>query len=85
MVLALKGFRTMMGVFTLGDARSFSGLTFDADVKKTTARHQCENRLKIVKTLKFEVGSNVKISQSRSLPPLTLDHQVLDPESWIYP
>ena len=41
-------------VFTLGDARSFSGLTskipplgsmlnFDADVKKTTAHHQCEN------------------------------------------
>ncbi len=42
-------------VFTLGDARSFSGLTskipplgsmlnFDGDVKKTTARHHCENR-----------------------------------------
>ncbi len=41
------------GVFALGDARSFSALTskipplgsmqnFDADVKKTTARHQCE-------------------------------------------
>ncbi len=43
------------GVFTLGDALSFSGLTstipplgsmfnFDADVKKTTAGRQCENR-----------------------------------------
>ncbi len=43
------------GVFTLGDARSFSGLTskipplvstlnFDDDVKNPTARHQCENR-----------------------------------------
>ncbi len=42
------------GVLTLGDARSFSGLTskipplgsminFDADVKNTTVRHQCEN------------------------------------------
>ena len=42
------------GIFTLGDARWFSGLTsknpplgsmlnFDADVKKTTARHQREN------------------------------------------
>ncbi len=42
------------GVFTLGDARLFFGLAskipplgsmlnFDADVKKTTARHQCEN------------------------------------------
>ncbi len=41
-------------VFTLGDARSFSGLTskipplgsvlkFDTDVKKTTARQQCKN------------------------------------------
>ena len=45
------------GVFTLLDARSFSGLTskisplgsmlnFDADVKKTTARLQCENRVR---------------------------------------
>ncbi len=43
-------------VFTLSDAWSFSGLkskisslgsmlNFDANVKKTTARHQCENRL----------------------------------------
>ncbi len=43
------------GVFTLGDAQSFSELTstippqgsmlnFDADVKNMTARHQCENR-----------------------------------------
>ena len=43
----------------LGDTRSFSGLTsrilplgsmlnFDADVKKTTARHQCEKRLTLV-------------------------------------
>ncbi len=43
-------------VFTLGDARSFFGLTskipplgstvnFDADVKEMTARHQCGNRL----------------------------------------
>ncbi len=42
-------------VFTLGDAWTFSGstskmsrlgsmLNFDADVKKTTARHQCETR-----------------------------------------
>ena len=41
-------------VFTMGDARSFCGLTsktppfgfnvFNADVKETTARHQCENR-----------------------------------------
>ncbi len=41
-------------VFTLGDARSFSGLTskippldailnFDTDVKRKTACHQCEN------------------------------------------
>ncbi len=48
---------SLMGVFTLGDAQSFSGLTskipplghtsnFDADVKNyTTTRHQCENRL----------------------------------------
>ncbi len=45
------------GLFTLGDARSSSGLTskipplgsmlhFDADVKKTSARQQCENRLR---------------------------------------
>ncbi len=47
---------TTKGVFTLGDARSFfflgstskisslgSMLNFDADVKETTARHQCEN------------------------------------------
>ncbi len=51
------------GVFTLGDARSFSGLTskippldsmlnFDADVKKTTARHQCENRLTLLTELR---------------------------------
>ena len=51
-----SGSRTQcQGVFTLSDARSFSELTskipplgsmlnFDADVKKTTARHQCENR-----------------------------------------
>ncbi len=43
-------------VFALGDAQSFSGLTskipplgsmlnFDADVKNTTARYQCENGL----------------------------------------
>ncbi len=43
------------GVFTLGDAQSLQGLTskipalgwmlnFDADVKKMTARHQCESR-----------------------------------------
>ncbi len=43
------------GVFRLGDARSFLGLTskllpfgsmlnFDADVKNMNARHQCENR-----------------------------------------
>ncbi len=46
---------TRMCVFTSRDARSFSALTsklpplgsmlnFDADVKKMTARHQCENR-----------------------------------------
>ncbi len=45
-------------IFTLGDARSFSGLTsniptlgsmsnFDADVRKLTAHHQCENRLSV--------------------------------------
>ncbi len=44
----------LRGVFTLDDARSCLGLTskisplgstlnFDADVKITTARHQCEN------------------------------------------
>ncbi len=44
-------------VFTLSDARSFSGLTskmtplgpmlnFDADVKNTKARHECENRFR---------------------------------------
>ncbi len=44
------------GVSTLGNAQSFFGLTskipplasmlnFDADVKKATARHQCENHL----------------------------------------
>ncbi len=43
------------GVLTLGDARTYfelaltippfvSMFNFDADVKKTTARHQCENR-----------------------------------------
>ncbi len=43
------------GVFILGDAQSFLGQTskippftsmlkFDADVKNTSARHQCENR-----------------------------------------
>ncbi len=53
-------------VFTLGDARSFSGLTstfpplgsmlnFDADVNKTTARHQCENCFK----RKYETTQNV--------------------------
>ncbi len=44
---------TTLGVFTFGDARSFSGLAskippllnFDADVKKTTARHPYENPL----------------------------------------
>ncbi len=46
---------TVKGLFMLGDGRSFSRLTskvsllvsmsnVDADVKKTTARHQCENR-----------------------------------------
>ncbi len=46
---------TRQGLFTLGDAQSFFGLTskilplgsmlnFDADVNKMTARHQCENR-----------------------------------------
>ncbi len=43
------------GVFTLGDAQSFwadvknstigFNVFFDADVNKTTARHQCENRV----------------------------------------
>ncbi len=46
--------KTRQGVFTLGDSQSFLGLTskipplrsmlnFDADVKTTLARHQCEN------------------------------------------
>ncbi len=48
--------RVHAGVFTLGDARVFSGLTskipplgsmlnFDADVSKLTVRHECEIRL----------------------------------------
>ncbi len=55
-----------LGVFTLSDARSFSGLTskipplssmlnFDTDVKNSTARHQCENRYS-------EVNSSVLVS-----------------------
>ncbi len=50
----LHGNTMREGVFTLSDAPSFSGLTskflplgsmlnFDADVKKETARHECEN------------------------------------------
>ncbi len=50
----LRGIRCPFAVFLLSDALSFSGLAskiqplgsmfnFDADVKKTTARHQCEN------------------------------------------
>ncbi len=47
----------IQAVFTSGDARSLSGLTskvlplgsmfnFDADIKRTTARHQCENNFR---------------------------------------
>ncbi len=56
----------------MGDPWSFSGLTskipplssilkFDADVKETTARHQCENRLK------HQFHSAVRVVQLQSL------------------
>ncbi len=59
------------GFCTLGDARSFSGLTskipplgsmlnFDADVKKTTARHQGENRLDATRVMIRHAAANVQ-------------------------
>ncbi len=59
--------RPTSGGFILGEAWSFSGLTskiqplhfmlkFDADVKQSTTRHQCENRCACLQEILTEKG-----------------------------
>ncbi len=84
LILGRGSHRTRHVVFTLGDARSFSGLTskipplgsmlsFDADVKKTSARHQVKSASRVTsqrvwRPVWVHTGTHVSGSSSGSVP-----------------